>query len=1064
MVHTNIYRKVIFRRPIRTLTLLLLLAAITYAFVAHAAEGLLVTNEIAKLEKYYQPIGTLTAESGDVREGAELIAECPYVELNDVRGSCHGALVGLQNSDNDGSLLTRFDEGYETFVTDVVFLGTLLEKEYVERERGPGGYYEMTFQVNEAEAGFTEYIPKRREVHVRCLPGLPIEYLNEYFPLEQDEAFVEEYETLEPGRRYLLRAYYRESAGINATGAARGGLPGSVFILDTLLPAEGSRYFFEVPEGGQINYEAPELEGLSDYLDFLRHNQSVMMFYGTENMSKMPDCQEVSRKYYLTDGRWLNGEDEQNQNRVCVVHNYFARLRGLEVGDKIRVSMENTNDGWYGSGYALWDTWKNWESCDRTEEEFEIVGIYEDLELNDSFLAYYSLYVFIPNSCIPQGYSALDYDPKVWSSMYSFVLEKPADRQRFMEEYKDALDELGIQVQFVENNADNFAISAGQLQNSTVLSILLFGAVQLLVVLLLCGLYLVQRRREFAVARALGVSAVRAASGMVASFGWIGLPAVLLGGILGWQRTASQAEEILQPLESMRNAEQVSEGSALSVTWLAGILAAILLTAAVILLVGAFLITRKPVLVLLQGGAAAGRGGNRKSSRAAEDTVPSRVGEKNKGISAGKNTGMEKTDAIPMEEGTEAKRNCRKAKLGYVGKHQVRSAGKSVLVLALGVGAMLTFGWMYRTIQSNLQEVDRIYESTVIEGEIVKANSGTVSSAYGGGVIPPRLVEEIAESGLVSEVYTEETVLLARLGKFDENDKVEYIEEDIPMIGIYDWDAFAEGTGKNLTFRFLEGYNGGAINGVGYVAIVSESQLALLGVELGDEIAPSVSVDIDGGTLSQSIDFTVVGSYDGAIGNGVGGDAVLVPAGRMHKMLPEGADYYDLVAKITFDSTKNRELMEREDELKELVEGWKHRLVPLRLLIWDEELYAAIEPMERTLSLFGILYPVAMAVFFVLGFGFQFLVLLLRRREAAVMRVLGNSAGTVRKLLAAEQIWLCVIGILVGVMLLLILGWQPAFRVWQAAGLYLLGSAAGTVAGSIAVTGKRPLELLQVHE
>ena len=69
-----------------------------------------------------------------------------------------------------------------------------------------------------------------------------------------------------------------------------------------------------------------------------------------------------------------------------------------------------------------------------------------------------------------------------------------------------------------------------------------------------------------------------------------------------------------------------------------------------------------------------------------------------------------------------------------------------------------------------------------------------------------------------------------------------------------------------------------------------------------------------------------------------------------------------------------------------------------------------------------------------------------------------------RKLLAAEQIWLCVIGILVGVMLLLILGWQPAFRVWQAAGLYLLGSAAGTVAGSIAVTGKRPLELLQVHE
>ncbi|MBD5555094.1 MAG: hypothetical protein HDQ95_07080 [Roseburia sp.] len=1058
MIHTNIYRKAIFRRPIRTLTLLLLLAAITYAFVAHAAEGLLVTSEIAKLEKYYQPIGTLTAVDGDVSEGAALLAGCSYMELDDVRKMCPGTLEGMQNADIDAILAS----GLEYYASDVIFVGELQEKKYVERPKGPGGYYELAFEVCEVEAGYAEYVQKGRKVHIRSLPDLPEVMQQEYYPLVQDEAFVEEYNMLEIGRQYLLRAHYREGAGINGAFAAQNGIPGSNFVLDKLLPTGESVYFYEMIEGESVDYDVPELEELSSYLQFLRHNQSAMLFTGTKDMSRMPICQESSRRYYLTEGRWIDREDDLNENRVCVIHNYFAKRRGLEIGDKIRVRLEDIDE--YVYGYAMPEEWEKWAACEGTEEEFEIVGIYEDLETNDYFMSAYSTFVYIPSSCIPQDYSTEDI-MKTAAGSYSFVLRKPSDQQRFMEEYKDSLDELGIQAQFVENNAENFAISAQQLQSSTMFSTVLFGAVLFFIILFLCGLYLVQRSREYAVARALGVSGRKAAGGMVLAFGWIGMPGVLAGETLGWYRTIRSAEQILSPLaKEAEESGHTLQSADLPLGWLAGMIALTLLTAFAVLLSGSFIITGKPILMLLQGGANVrgekGRKKNKAIESREEESIPLPLDRER--------FRMSEANAADCNV-TTVKGNRRKAELTYIARHQIRSAGKSMLILLLGVGAVLTFGWMYRTIQNNLLETERIYETTVIEGEIIKANSGTTYNGTGGGVIAPKMVEAVAESGLVSDVYTEETGVLLQVYKqnYQKTDQIETpksILRDVPILGIYDWEGFLEETGADLSVQFQEGKSDNSFTKdresgdmSKYEAILSEDQLAFLGARIGD----TVHLVADASVSLNMISCVIVGSYQGTPA-GIPSDAVIVHAVTMHDLV--GKNYYDLVARFTFNSEKNRELMEREEELEQLVKEWRGNFVAMRLMIWDEELYAAVEPMERTLSLFGILYPVAMAVFLVLGFGFQFLVLLLRRREAAVMRVLGNSVGTVRKLLMTEQIWLCALGLLVGAILLLILDWQPALSVWQAAGLYLLGSVAGTVAGSIAVTGKRPLELLQVHE
>ena len=42
-------------------------------------------------------------------------------------------------------------------------------------------------------------------------------------------------------------------------------------------------------------------------------------------MSAMPKMQEASRFYYLTEGRWLNHQDDLAGNKVIVVPNDFAK-------------------------------------------------------------------------------------------------------------------------------------------------------------------------------------------------------------------------------------------------------------------------------------------------------------------------------------------------------------------------------------------------------------------------------------------------------------------------------------------------------------------------------------------------------------------------------------------------------------------------------------------------------------------------------------------------------------------------------------------------------------------
>jgi hypothetical protein len=161
----------------------------------------------------------------------------------------------------------------------------------------------------------------------------------------------------------------------------------------------------------------------------------------------------------------------------------------------------------------------------------------------------------------------------------------------------------------------------------------------------------------------------------------------------------------------------------------------------------------------------------------------------------------------------------------------------------------------------------------------------------------------------------------------------------------------------------------------------------------------------------------------------------------------------------------NREITQIQEKITEITERKGAGDVPLGLFLDDEELRMVVIPMEQNLSLLSLLYPVTIVLSVIIGLGLSLLLMLQNAKVAAIQRVLGTSKIKARTTLCGEQMFICLFGLAVGLVMLAILGWGFGFASSLGlAGLYLAGAVAGMVAGAVVVTDRPPLELLQVRE
>lgn len=1026
--------KAVLRQPFRSLLMLLLIGAITYGITSHALEYRVVLNTTKQLEKYYRPIGKLESENYDVTSGRKLVSKSPYVGFEDIERCCSGVLQGLYNTDID-SYFGR-GQGLDNYISDVVFYGVLQDKKYVDNN---GGEYQFIFKVNKVEAGYPDYLKEGNPIYVSYKP-------------EAIDDLKGEFDAIQIGEQYLVRAYYSEDMqnSKNSPGQILSGKAGQWFLLDKLM--NDAMYFYHINKGGTVDYSDKKLSGLKEFLEVLNENQRSMMVVGTKDMSLMPDVQESTKRYYLVNGRWLNREDDLSKKKVCVVSSFFAQGRGLSVGDKITLKLRDMDGRSFG--YILpmsTEDWINWRSYETKDVEFEIAGIYDEVIPSGQILMTFSTNeLFIPDSCMPDNF-VQGMQEVTYSAFYSFVLKSAENQKAFLAENRSSLENMGISVSFVDNNADNFGVSSSELKSSTQKSFWIFSCTFLPALILIVLVYLNQHYRELAIARALGISSKTAIYQVIEAAILIGLPGIVTGGIIAWYRTLAKTKNLLKDFKAPTGTEH---NILLPVFLL--LLFLLFLLFLMFILIGAIYMSNRPVLVLLKGQTGR-REGNRSDKKNISQVVP--VGNKDK-----------KTDEISLTTHTDIKPiliNIEKRKksivygvitsVRYIYHHIFRSYAKALLMIIITLGFITTFGWLYHSIQQNKAEVERLYNSTVINGEISK--NSLVDYSKGGGCIDPLVVDKLKSSGFIKESYLEETALATVLSDMDFNEKPNQIVASTKsaVLSFSDWEQFSIGTGKGITMKFMQGYDEKSFmqseSGVPEV-IISEINMMELKKHTGDYIY------IKSG--DKNINCRIIGSYQGDFPSGIMKNPIIMSEYNMNKLMGKNINF--LTAKFVFDPSRNKELLQKEKELENMVSIAKNEAIGLRLLIWDDELHQVIEPMERNISLLKIIYPVAVVVFSLISAVLNFIIILLRTKEAAIIRVLGNSKFKVRILFISEQIVICLIGMIAGIGLIVILQGGISISIQINFVLYGIVSIIASILGSAFVTNKTPLELLQVKE
>lgn len=1010
----TLFWKSVFRRPLAAVLILLLLGAAALGMGEKFTEYGAVSAQVDTLNDYYRPIGTLISSNWDVRAGMDLVASSPYVDFLDTRRYASGVLDGIYNADIDGS--SSDHEGsaasFGVNTSEILSWVTLLDKTYEEQE----GSYLYTFRIADPLYGYPE----------RAFQGMALQIWHED---AGEEAFAAEDATLTPGETYLIRCYYYDNV--------RDASPYHLCRADP-----NGKWFLTETEGEAL---LPILLADED-VALQEMNRHTMQVVSTADMRKMPNVQESSHSYYLEEGRWLDAEDQALANPVCVVHVGFAQLRGLSLGDEITLTLRDLPETYLG--YVISDFQDSWDTYATQSVTLQIVGIYGTLSPNPVQMSYTSNYLYIPDSVMPDGFGVGD--GSVYDSSFSFLLRSPADKDAFLTETRPALLDLGLDVQFIERDWETFAAASDALKDSALSGLLLYGALFLTVAAVCAFVYVHQRTKEIAIARALGMGAGETLWGSFVPYAL--LAAVGIGAGSYFARRIAWGQ-ILPKLE------EISPEPVVAPPWthLALLGLCLLLVAALPVFLGLRHSARRSVLEVLQGVTVRPRVDGAPASAVTPKGSP--ASQAVPGI------------VIPQAQISKKHRGGGAALARFTLRHALRSPVRTALYLCTA----LLFGISLAVIQQNLSQassqIDALYETVQVTAEVVKTNpTASVNDGSGeNGFIAQETIDQLLNTGFFSDYYAEaqksNAMLLLILPS--QSGKVLQQEEDLTIFMPSDEAKFLSQEGNSIEIEYFPGYDGSIFSQENYgetneLGLPAHALPVILPRELYESWNPSGGSNFVLGCRDTIGNPTVriAGVYDGTY---VNAGAILMPAGVAQWIGVASLSYTK--ANFEVDRAKNRELPQLLAEADEIVSDPMAGSLPLSFLLWDEELREAIGPLNENVEVLELLYPLVLLLSALTAAGLTALLLVQRTKTAALLRVIGVSRIQARWMLGTELLLPALLGECIVVLALMnLFPMVSAGSMAEGAAIYLLGAIVGALLGVYMVTRKRPLELLQVKE
>ena len=1120
--------KAVLRQPVRTLIFLLLVGLATFGFVSRVVEHTVLSREINRIEAFYQTTGQLVPldpiNHNNLYQAVQLIQNSPLIRTHDIR-SITQATMHETNNAMDG------------FSVDSI---GLLQGERTWRHIGANIYDTVgIIYVNHKMDRYTTIMdpsmPPGR-INITTIRIEVIDVLHGKNPFHDMRRYLGNFITSEMGNKldhvveggmYLVNMNYH----------------GRDTFTVSFFPLFDDVYFVDATDHEALNYARRRM---ADELAVIDVNNHLLTLTGTKDMTTLPFVQAGSIERFQ--GRFFSYEDYLERNHVMVVPQALdSGRREARVGEIVTLTLRdmrtflngapNPNPGvnhiadiywpnlpagyWTAIPYHQNTDWHNYETI---EIQVEIIGTYTrhlaprwGWGLCCNFA---TIEAFVPASIIPEGFGIVDYH--IVSGQYSFMLNDPDGDVQFLARYGTALEGLGVRAEFFGEDSTNFMLSAIPIRNSINVNLLLFSIVFVIVVATTVFLYLRQRYKEFAIMRALGVSTPRAIGRVLLPIVVLWLPITIGASIGAWFFALSQVadslqilaqidtpfdESILRPvmniLQMMRYEAYLIEVRMrpdIDIAYLVWIcvLGVTMWLAAVS--IGTAVFAGKSMISLLQGVNTAGG-----VMPSLKEVLPSKL----------KLTNI--ADVLMMQPALYAK-NKIKATMTHHRRHIFRAPVKYSLVLAMALLFVLATGWLNHTINVTQQEVDRLYATTIISGEVIDPTHGMAGSFWGFEVTMEG-IEILLNSGAVENITTLTTNTGLFMQRYDEIDPQDYQVQNVNtirnmhthrIISFCTLDRFiyeasrpsAFGFGQNIDFEinFAPWFD--------YTQFAPGFDLERMEDEWPDRVPLVVHedfmhtryfIDLGGEFVTYHYledDFGISRWNELALGDYVfvmlmspWGESIfhaqIVGTYRGgHPMVVQGAPTlmgvnFNVFSHVRFDMKQDQlpylnsfvediNYQFNRIERQTFIQGAggympNNQAINMGITLHDAEFRVVIMPLEESLNLLMILYPIAQIMSFVLALGVCLLLMLQNAKYVAIMRVLGTPKQKARFNFTLEQIVVCLTGAIVGALAIFIIG-VSMIDTAKLFGIYLGGAVIGTLIGVIVISAKTPIELLQVKE
>jgi hypothetical protein len=1071
------------RRPLKIILLLIILLVVSNLFISSISQFYIVNREIDNIGKYYRSIGTilpLDENNFDVKEAQELITGDSMIDFEDNIRHTIGVIDGLyRNKRNNPALFNT--PGSD--VLDHIFIGEMREAYKYQHAENIYEGSTLDVKVTDILAGNPDYIEgdfrykndqKHRFLFLShsIVTGEKLEYIN--------DDVIDEIFQMEPGKKYLFRTFLHAS--------------GEIGFFAKPLYNDGPLYI-ELDDNGHIDWEAPQFKIIKEEMDFI--NENIISYYliGIKDMVAIPEVQDSAKDYYLVEGRWFNKEDDEKQNHVVIIHENIAKNHKINIGDKLEIKMRDSE---YGSDLLFTEKdrreWRNYYTSE--PRPFEVVGIF-----NSNVYPHIHIHMYVPNSTIPvelgRFTKGLDESMPIYPSSYTFVLKNAEDESAFIEKYKEPLKELGYELSFLINNIESFRESSAPIKRSTTISFVLFSVLLILIQGFVIYVYIEGHKLNYAIERALGIPSKISGKHLVLPLIIYGMIASGIGGYIGFNNAMEKSMELLG---SVPATTQTTVNSGLDIKYFILSILLSMIPFVIMLMLKTNKLKNSSIIDLINNNKKRKTiQGKTESLEMAKATTISTEVEYEEEKSIKTKTELSKSEDKHIEKDKQTKKDSIRSLRRFSLKHTLRSKATSLLLIVLAGVFTFSLLWMnYVTIKNN-ELIEKAYKDYIITADVITqgnlvsdTRTGPISGRHINNLMETELVEDYSATALMiyDELYIDREGVI-EMYEVGEKDKVHVFVSPPKFVVKASSKSYNSSDGviefvelniidgyslEDFHKEYIRGYKGletiivDEKGGEDFPILVSNKAMEHYELELGDKI--SLKPDPNYRKLLMEAYGTIVGTFAG-VGSSEDNDGyspideeLFIYPLSVLKTVERGVYYSKM--EFVFKQEKNKEIIERKEEIKKIVSDNSSNEIPTELKLWDGEVVNVVGPLEKNTSLLEVLYPVTFTLSIIIAGILAFIMVLRRSTDIAVLRILGVKEKEVRLNLFSENIMLVLIGTAIACITVFVISVKSypidMFKYVMVSGGYLLGTISGLILGIGKITNKKPLEMLQVKE